>query len=173
MTIWWNKGNKSLSIHFYPQHIKLGVNVYNNGARKYIDSCFDKNIQLFGLFINYTNWNYNTITHVILHSEKEYKRLGEDESHKVRKIMEVLNAIVKLPYSERNKIKPPFSFNYEFVEGGNIVYYITAPNKWFKANGIEGVIPKACFLDYCKQVEDNKDKFPEYHPIMNLVKEIQ
>ena len=65
-TLWFQKTNnndfynKSFSIGFYPQHIKV-LQWKNNGAKKGIkeDKCYDLNIFFFGLYIGYTNWSYN------------------------------------------------------------------------------------------------------------------
>jgi len=69
MTIWFNKNNngkkryftKSISLKFYPQHWKL-LQWKDNGALKgkKEDSCYDLNIYFLGVFLGYTNWDYNS-----------------------------------------------------------------------------------------------------------------
>lgn len=56
LEIWWNKGNNVFSIRFYPQHWRL-FSITNNGYRKGIDSCSDRNIHFLGIFISYTKFN--------------------------------------------------------------------------------------------------------------------
>ena len=65
MTYWFSKRkngekiycSKSISINYYKQHWKL-LSIRDNGATKE-DSCYDLNINILGLFISYTNWDYN------------------------------------------------------------------------------------------------------------------
>jgi len=68
MTIWFNKKNgnkkiyysKSISINYHKKHWKL-FHCSTNGAKKgrKEDKCFDLNIHFFGIFLSYTNWDYN------------------------------------------------------------------------------------------------------------------
>lgn len=66
MTIWFSKKingqkrycSKSIMIKFYPQHWRF-LKWHTNGAKPG-DKCYDLNIWLFGLLINYTNWDYNS-----------------------------------------------------------------------------------------------------------------
>jgi hypothetical protein len=68
MTIWFNKKfngkkrfcSKSISINYHIRHWKL-FQCYTNGAIKgrKEDTCFDSTINFFGLFLSYTNWDYN------------------------------------------------------------------------------------------------------------------
>jgi len=65
MTICFNKikngvkvyCSKSISFSFYPKHWRL-VNFSSNGATKN-DSCYNYNIHFLGVFLSYTNWDYN------------------------------------------------------------------------------------------------------------------
>jgi len=67
MTFWFNKKiginkrycSKSFSIRYYLKHWRL-LQCKTNGARKGVDSCYDLNIYILGLFIGYTNWDYNS-----------------------------------------------------------------------------------------------------------------
>lgn len=69
MTIWFNKKvngikkycSKSISVRFLPQHWKM-IKAFTNGAKKgrTEDKCFDFNIHFLGIFLSYTNWDYNT-----------------------------------------------------------------------------------------------------------------
>jgi len=68
MTIWFNKKenrikkycSKSISIFFRPKHYKL-LQWKSNGASKgrKKDTCYDLNIYFLGIFLSYTNWDFN------------------------------------------------------------------------------------------------------------------
>jgi len=68
MTIWFNKKingkkrycSKSISISYHKKHWKL-FHCSTNGAKKgrKEDTCFDLNIHFLGIFLAYTNWDYN------------------------------------------------------------------------------------------------------------------
>jgi hypothetical protein len=68
VTIWFSKKfngvkrycSKSISINFYPQHWK-SYQWKSNGALKSRkeDTCYDLNIYFLGIFLSYTNWDYN------------------------------------------------------------------------------------------------------------------
>lgn len=68
MTFWFNKVNngekvyksRSISLNFYPQHWKL-IQIKDNGSKKGVieHKVFDLNIYFLGIFIGYTNWDFN------------------------------------------------------------------------------------------------------------------
>ncbi len=53
-----NQIQRRISIYFYKQHYKKTTTQSNN-AIKGKDKCFDYQIWLFGLCINYYNFNYD------------------------------------------------------------------------------------------------------------------
>lgn len=68
MTIWFSRRfngkkkycSKSISLRFVPRHWDK-FSLRNNGAQKgnLKDTCFDFNLQFFGIWFSYTNWDYN------------------------------------------------------------------------------------------------------------------
>lgn len=68
MTIWFSRKingikkycSKSISINYHKKHWRL-LSLHTNGAMKGSkeDTYFDLNIQLLGLFLGYTNLDYN------------------------------------------------------------------------------------------------------------------
>lgn len=62
--IYWfynkEKITKSISITYHKQHWKLFL-CRSNGARRGVkeDTCYDYNIHFLGIFLSYTNWDYN------------------------------------------------------------------------------------------------------------------
>ena len=76
-----NKVFQSISIRFYPKHWKLHQ-CKTNGARKGVkeDKCYDLNIYILGLFLGYTNYDYNwkyRITKQDIRNFKLNKLLGK------------------------------------------------------------------------------------------------
>jgi len=68
MTIWFNKTingvkkycSKSISVNYHLKHFFL-LRASSNGAKKgnKEHTCYDYNVHFLGIFLSYTNWDYN------------------------------------------------------------------------------------------------------------------
>ena len=109
MTIELGK-NRDLTITFDKDKIKNGYCVYHNNAVKFVESHYYKIIDFFGLRIEYNNYNYDDVMHVILKSTDKFS--NSSCASEVAKLQLALKNFVDDEHS-LYKVKPPFSFAIE------------------------------------------------------------
>ena len=130
MTIELGK-NRDLTITFDKDKIKNGYCVYHNNAVKFVESHYYKIIDFFGLRIEYNNYNYDDVMHVILKSTDKFS--NSSCASEVAKLQLALKNFVDDEHS-LYKVKPPFSFAIEnsVDKDDNMynTYYITVKKQW-------------------------------------------
>ena len=136
MTIELGK-NRDLTITFDKDKIKNGYCVYHNNAVKFVESHYYKIIDFFGLRIEYNNYNYDDVMHVILKSTDKFS--NSSCASEVAKLQLSLKNFVDDEHS-LYKIKPPFSFAIEnsVDKDDNMynTYYITVKKQWLIEHGL-------------------------------------
>lgn len=159
----WNKGTKELSVLYDKNYFGKGINVYRTKSYKYVDSTYSVTYRIGGLFISYTNWEYDDILYVTLQSDKKFRNTECADS--VKDLLDTLSQFNEP--KEKFKVEPPFSFAIEcnFDENGDEyhTYYITAKKSWFEENNLECVIRPLLLALKRDEIIAARDKFPPYH----------
>ena len=171
--------NRTFGIELCPTFLRNGVAVYKSRCRKYIDDVFSKTICFHFLWISYTHFNYNRIVHVILDSRNTFRRTETSDQLIALSNQLKEEVIAAEGDSSKNKKfrsfkKLPVSFGVELADVNDdktkeYRFYITAKRKWLEKNGYGALLPKPYFNDYCKDIEDNADKFPKYRRFVREV----
>lgn len=163
MTIELGK-NRDLTITFDKDKIKNGYCVYHNNAVKFVESHYYKIIDFFGLRIEYNNYNYDDVMHIILKSTDKFS--GSPCADKVASLQIALKNFVNDEHS-LYKIKPPFSFAIEnsVDKDDNMynTYYITVKKQWLIEHGLYEIINPLMRNIFIDEFIENAHKFPKYH----------
>ena len=163
MTIKLGK-NRDLTITFDKDKIKNGYCVYHNNAVKFVESYYYKIIDLFGLRIEYNNYNYDDVMHVILKSTDKFSNLSC--ASEVAKLQLALKNFVDDEHS-LYKVKPPFSFAIEnsVDKDDNMynTYYITVKKQWLIEHGLYKMCNQLFRNIFINEFIENAHKFPKYH----------
>ena len=167
MTI--NLGNERyLTITFNKDNIKNGYCVYHNNAVKFVQSHYYKIIDFFGLRIEYNNYNYDDIMHVILKSTDKFSNLSC--ASEVAKLQIALKTFVDNEHLSF-KTRPPFSFanedNFDCendTDDGYMytTYYITVEKKWLIKHGLYQMCNQLLRNVFVDEFVKNAHKFPKY-----------
>ena len=163
MTIELGK-NRDLTIAFDKDKIKNGYCVYHNNAVKFVESHYYKIIDFFGLRIEYNNYNYDDVMHVILKSTDKFS--NSSCASEVAKLQLALKNFVDDEHS-LYKVKPPFSFAIEnsVDKDDNMynTYYITVKKQWLIEHGLYEIINPLMRNIFIDEFIENAHKFPKYH----------
>ena len=163
MTIELGK-NRDLTITFDKDKIKNGYCVYHNNAVKFVESHYYKIIDFFGLRIEYNNYNYDDVMHVILKSTDKFS--NSSCASEVAKLQLALKNFVDDEHS-LYKVKPPFSFAIENSVGGDDnmynTYYITVKKQWLIEHGLYQMCNQLFRNIFINEFIENAHKFPKYH----------
>ena len=163
MTIELGK-NRDLTITFDKDKIKNGYCVYHNNAVKFVESHYYKIIDFFGLRIEYNNYNYDDVMHVILKSTDKFS--NSSFTSEVAKLQLSLKNFVDDEHS-LYKVKPPFSFAIEnsVDKDDNMynTYYITVKKQWLIEHGLYEIINPLMRNIFIDEFIENAHKFPKYH----------
>ena len=163
MTIELGK-NRDLTITFDKDKIKNGYCVYHNNAVKFVESHYYKIIDFFGLRIEYNNYNYDDVMHVILKSTDKFS--NSSCASEVAKLQLSLKNFVDDEHS-LYKIKPPFSFAIEnsVDKDDNMynTYYITVKKQWLIEHGLYQMCNQLFRNIFIDDFIENAHKFPKYH----------
>lgn len=169
MTIKLGK-NRDLKITFDKDKIKNGYCVYHNNAVKFVESHYYKIIDFFGLRIEYNNYNYDDVMHIILKSTDKFS--CSQCSDKVASLQVALKNFVNDEHS-LYKVRPPFSFaiedsfDYENDAKSNdnmyVTYYITVKKQWLIDHGLYGIINPLMRNVFVDKYVKNIHKFPKYN----------
>ena len=163
MTIELGK-NRDLTITFDKDKIKNGYCVYHNNAVKFVESHYYKIIDFFGLRIEYNNYNYDDVMHIILKSTDKFS--GSPCADKVASLQVALKNFVNDEHS-LYKIKPPFSFAIEnsVDKDDNMynTYYITVKKQWLIEHGLYQMCNQLFRNIFIDEFIENAHKFPKYH----------
>ena len=156
--------NRDLTITFDKDKIKNGYCVYHNNAVKFVESHYYKIIDFFGLRIEYNNYNYDDVMHVILKSTDKF--LNSSCASEVAKLQLALKNFVDDEHS-LYKVKPPFSFAIEnsVDKDDNMynTYYITVKKQWLIEHGLYEIINPLMRNIFIDEFIENAHKFPKYH----------
>ena len=156
--------NRDLTITFDKDKIKNGYCVYHNNAVKFVESHYYKIIDFFGLRIEYNNYNYDDVMHVILKSTDKFS--NSSCASEVAKLQLSLKNFVDDEHS-LYKIKPPFSFAIEnsVDKDDNMynTYYITVKKQWLIEHGLYQMCNKLFRNIFIDEFIENAHKFPKYH----------
>lgn len=157
-------GNRDLTITFDKDKIKNGYCVYHNNAVKFVESHYYKIIDFFGLRIEYNNYNYDDVMHVILKSTDKFS--NSSCASEVAKLQLALKNFVDDEHS-LYKVKPPFSFAIEnsVDKDDNMynTYYITVKKQWLIEHGLYEIINPLMRNIFIDEFIENVHKFPKYH----------
>ena len=157
-------GNRDLTITFDKDKIKNGYCVYHNNAVKFVESHYYKIIDFFGLRIEYNNYNYDDVMHVILKSTDKFS--NSSCASEVSKLQLALKNFVDDEHS-LYKVKPPFSFVIEnsVDKDDNMynTYYITVKKQWLIEHGLYEIINPLMRNIFIDEFIENAHKFPKYH----------
>ena len=163
MTIELGK-NRDLTITFDKDKIKNGYCVYHNNAVKFVESHYYKIIDFFGLRIEYNNYNYDDVMHVILKSTDKFS--NSSFTSEVAKLQLSLKNFVDDEHS-LYKVKPPFSFAIEnsVDKDDNMynTYYITVKKQWLIEHGLYQMCNQLFRNIFIDEFIENAHKFPKYH----------
>ena len=163
MTIELGK-NRDLTITFDKDKIKNGYCVYHNNAVKFVESHYYKIIDFFGLRIEYNNYNYDDVMHVILKSTDKFS--NSSCASEVAKLQLALKNFVDDEHS-LYKVKPPFSFAIEnsVDKDDNMynTYYITVKKQWLIEHGLYQMCNQLFRNIFIDEFIENAHKFPKYH----------
>ena len=163
MTIKLGK-NRDLKITFDKDKIKNGYCVYHNNAVKFVESHYYKIIDFFGLRIEYNNYNYDDVMHVILKSTDKFS--NSSCASEVAKLQLALKNFVDDEHS-LYKVKPPFSFAIEnsVDKDDNMynTYYITVKKQWLIEHGLYQMCNQLFRNIFIDEFIENAHKFPKYH----------
>lgn len=157
-------GNRDLTITFDKDKIKNGYCVYHNNAVKFVESHYYKIIDFFGLRIEYNNYNYDDVMHVILKSTDKFS--NSSCASEVAKLQLALKNFVDDEHS-LYKVKPPFSFAIEnsVDKDDNMynTYYITVKKQWLIKHGLYQMCNQLFRNIFINEFIENAHKFPKYH----------
>ena len=157
-------GNRDLTITFDKDKIKNGYCVYHNNAVKFVESHYYKIIDFFGLRIEYNNYDYDDVMHVILKSTDKFS--NSSCASEVAKLQLALKNFVDDEHS-LYKVKPPFSFAIEnsVDKDDNMynTYYITVKKQWLIEHGLYEIINPLMRNIFIDEFIENAHKFPKYH----------
>ena len=157
-------GNRDLTITFDKDKIKNGYCVYHNNAVKFVESHYYKIIDFFGLRIEYNNYNYDDVMHVILKSTDKFS--NSSFTSEVAKLQLSLKNFVDDEHS-LYKVKPPFSFAIEnsVDKDDNMynTYYITVKKQWLIEHGLYQMCNQLFRNIFIDEFIENAHKFPKYH----------
>ena len=157
-------GNRDLTITFDKDKIKNGYCVYHNNAVKFVESHYYKIIDFFGLRIEYNNYDYDDVMHVILKSTDKFS--NSSCASEVAKLQLSLKNFVDDEHS-LYKVKPPFSFAIEnsVDKDDNMynTYYITVKKQWLIEHGLYEIINPLMRNIFIDEFIENAHKFPKYH----------
>ena len=157
-------GNRDLTITFDKDKIKNGYCVYHNNAVKFVESHYYKIIDFFGLRIEYNNYNYDDVMHVILKSTDKFS--NSSCASEVAKLQLALKNFVDDEHS-LYKVKPPFSFAIEnSVDKDDKMYntyYITVKKQWLIEHGLYQMCNQLFRNIFINEFIENAHKFPKYH----------
>ncbi len=157
-------GNRDLTITFDKDKIKNGYCVYHNNAVKFVESHCYKIIDFFGLRIEYNNYNYDDVMHVILKSTDKFS--NSSCASEVAKLQLALKNFVDDEHS-LYKVKPPFSFAIEnsVDKDDNMynTYYITVKKQWLIEHGLYQMCNQLFRNIFINEFIENAHKFPKYH----------
>lgn len=157
-------GNRDLTITFDKDKIKNGYCVYHNNAVKFVESHYYKIIDFFGLRIEYNNYNYDDVMHVILKSTDKFS--NSSCASEVAKLQLALKNFVDDEHS-LYKVKPPFSFAIEnsVDKDDNMynTYYITVKKQWLIEHGLYQMCNQLFRNIFIDEFIENAHKFPKYH----------
>ena len=157
-------GNRDLAITFDKDKIKNGYCVYHNNAVKFVESHYYKIIDFFGLRIEYNNYNYDDVMHVILKSTDKFS--NSSCASEVAKLQLALKNFVDDEHS-LYKVKPPFSFAIEnsVDKDDNMynTYYITVKKQWLIEHGLYQMCNQLFRNIFIDEFIENAHKFPKYH----------
>ena len=163
MTIELGK-NRDLTITFDKDKIKNGYCVYHNNAVKFVESHYYKIIDFFGLRIEYNNYNYDDVMHVILKSTDKFS--NSSFTSEVAKLQLSLKNFVDDEHS-LYKVKPPFSFAIEnsVDKDDNMynTYSITVKKQWLIEHGLYQMCNQLFRNIFIDEFIENAHKFPKYH----------
>ena len=163
MTIELGK-NRDLTITFDKDKIKNGYCVYHNNAVKFVESHYYKIIDFFGLRIEYNNYNYDDVMHVILKSTDKFS--NSSCASEVAKLQLALKNFVDDEHS-LYKVKPPFSFAIEnSVDKDDKMYntyYITVKKQWLIEHDLYQMCNQLFRNIFIDEFIENAHKFPKYH----------
>ena len=155
--------NRDLSITFDKYRIKNGFCVYHNNAIKHVEEHYYKIIDFFGLRIEYNNYNYDDVMHLMLKSTDKFS--NTESAGEVAKLQVALANFVNDEKSAF-KVKPPFSFAIEnsVDKDGNMynTYYITVKKQWLIDHGLYGIINPLIRNVFAQEYFKNAYKFPKY-----------
>ena len=156
--------NRDLTITFDKDKIKNWYCVYHNNAVKFVESHYYKIIDFFGLRIEYNNYNYDDVMHVILKSTDKFS--NSSCASEVAKLQLALKNFVDDEHS-LYKVKPPFSFAIEnsVDKDDNMynTYYITVKKQWLIEHGLYEIINPLMRNIFIDEFIENAHKFPKYH----------
>ena len=156
--------NRDLTITFDKDKIKNGYCVYHNNAVKFVESHYYKIIDFFGLRIEYNNYNYDDVMHVILKSTDKFS--NSSCASEVAKLQLALKNFVDDEHS-LYKVKPPFSFAIEnsVDKDDNMynTYYITVKKQWLIEHGLYQMCNQLFRNIFIDEFIENAHKFPKYH----------
>ena len=157
-------GNRDLRITFNKDRIRNGYCVYHNNAVKFVESHHYKIIDFFGLRIEYNNYNYDDVMHIILKSTDKFS--GSTCADKVASLQVALKNFVNDEHS-LYKVKPPFSFAIEnsVDKDDNMynTYYITVKKQWLIEHGLYQMCNQLFRNIFIDDFIENAHKFPKYH----------
>ena len=157
-------GNRDLTITFDKDKIKNGYCVYHNNAVKFVESHYYKIIDFFGLRIEYNNYDYDDVMHVILKSTDKFS--NSSCASEVAKLQLALKNFVDDEHS-LYKVKPPFSFAIEnsVDKDDNMynTYYITVKKQWLIEHGLYQMCNQLFRNIFIDEFIENAHKFPKYH----------
>ena len=157
-------GNRDLTITFDKDNIKNVYCVYHNNAVKFVESHYYKIIDFFGLGIEYNNYNYDDVMHVILKSTDKFS--NSSCASEVAKLQLALKNFVDDEHS-LYKVKPPFSFAIEnsVDKDDNMynTYYITVKKQWLIEHGLYQMCNQLFRNIFIDEFIENAHKFPKDH----------
>lgn len=157
-------GNRDLTITFDKDKIKNGYCVYHNNAVKFVESHYYKIVDFFGLRIEYNNYNYDDVMHVILKSTDKFSN-----SSCVSEVTKLQLALKNFVDDEHSlyKVKPPFSFAIEnsVDKDDNMynTYYITVKKQWLIEHDLYQMCNQLFRNIFIDEFIENAHKFPKYH----------
>lgn len=156
--------NRCLKITFDKNRIKTGYCTYHNNAIKHVEEHYYKIIDFFGLRIEYNDYNYDDVMHLMLKSTDKFS--NTESAKEVTKLQIALKCFV---HNEKStfKTKPPFSFAIENAidKNGNMynIYYITVKKQWLIEHNLYGIINPLIRNVFSEEYFKNAYKFPTYH----------
>lgn len=159
ITLWGKNDNSSLSVGFEKPNKSNILYFDKSNYMKYVDSFKHWKLKLFGLNLEYVNFECDDIIHVEIKSENNYTNVPDGNT--IRKLKATLMAHINS--NTWGKAKMPFNWNFEMTDENQYTFYITAPKQWFIDNGMESlttplreIVGKDTIPHY---------KFPDYDPM--------